>query len=546
MPGPGASRWTSPPSTPRGRRAHGPRPDALLSIERHATSKIREAADIEQAHTLGFRGEALAAIASVSRFSLTTRPAGALAGTALTVDGGRLVDVGETGCPPGTSIQVRNLFFNVPARRKFLRTEATELAHIRQTFLLYALAHPELGLRLQVDGRPVYELAGGSDRADRLAELYSRDFVRALVPVRGQGPEAEVSGLVGLPRLHRGDRSECLFFVNGRPAAAPTLHAALSAAYAQLIPRGRHPVAVLFVAVDPGAVDVNVHPTKREVRFRRPGPVGDVLREAVRGALGRAPAAVDPPAEEAGRPPPVVEISDLPEPPTFRYPRMPMAPEAAVQGRELFPEDADAGGVGADDEAASGPWTRCRVLGQVGGLYVALETEEGLVLMDPQAAHERVLFEQLLRRSEGAVPSQGLLSPEPVELPPRDAEALRRHLPLVQDMGFGVSDFGGDTFLVDALPACLGPVHPGAVLPDLAGGVEGASGGRKGSRWTREQLARAAARAAVRARSRLRLEEVERLVVDLAGAEMPYTSPEGRPTLVFMSYQELHRKFGRT
>lgn len=526
------------------------RDNALLAVERHATSKIRDVDDIECVTTLGFRGEALAAISSVSRFTLVTRPADALSGTELSITGGKITDVKETGCPPGTSFQVRNLFFNVPARRKFLRADQTELTHIRQTFMVYALSHPDVGMTLTVDERSVYSLAGGATLLERLGELFGREYVGNLRSVEKNDGEVRLHGYVGLPHVQRGDRSEQFVFINGRPASAPLVGFALNEAYHTLVPKGRFPSVFLFLETEPDLVDVNVHPTKKEVRFRHPDAVRDAIITTVRRVLTR-PGAADPGsvsgAVSGGAPAPEpavprLRIDDLPSLPMFQYPRIP--PKGDEGDAAVF--HADRSGENERDPASGSPWSWCRVLGQVGGLYVVMETEDGLVLMDPHAAHERLLFERFMNDAvQRKVKSQGLLAPETVELTPHDAGLVRKQLSLLADMGFGVSDFGGDAFMVDALPVCLGDVSAGSVLAAVATSLE-QSGERGGTEhWAEQRVARAACRAAVKARDKLTLQEIEQLVMDLARAEMPYTCPHGRPTLIFMGFNELDKKFGR-
>ncbi len=545
------------------------RDDAVLSIERHATSKIRTAADIEHIHTLGFRGEALAAISSVARFRLRTRRHDELAGTEVVVSGGTLQDVKETGCPPGTLVEVRDLFFNMPARRKFLRSAQTETAHLRQMFVVHALAWPAIGMKLTIDGRPIAVLAGGATLKDRIHDLMGAEVETALRPVEFRAPEVTVTGFVGLPGLARGDRGEQHVFVNHRAASAPIVNHAIAEAYRTLLPEGRFPYVYLLLELDCSLVDVNVHPTKRDVRFRHPSEVRDALITAIRQSLaagasafvpGQSPAASTPPA-------PVIErktqlsIEGLPEVRAFTYPRMPaMGPgrggaSAAGPAAPAAPGSAtpassvgDAKPGSPEPAAASGrsPWQWCRVVGQVGGLYVIIETEDGFVIMDPHAAHERVLYERFMASVlKHSVESQGLLVPESVELPPRDAQLLRRNLETLRHMGFGVSEFGGDTFVVDALPAGLGVMPARELLLDVARHLETLGDRAAGERLREEAIAQAACKAAVKARDRLTLAEVEQLVVALAATEMPYTCPHGRPTLIYSSFAELERKFGR-
>ena len=533
------------------------RDDALLSVERHATSKIRTAADIEHIHTLGFRGEALAAISSVSRFRLLTRQGDALAGTELTISGGTLQDVRDAGCPQGTTIEVRDLFFNMPARRKFLRSPQTETAHLRQMFVVHALAWPEIGMKLSVDGRSVTVLPGQATLKERIHDLMGPDVETALQPVEYHSAEVKVSGYVGLPALARGDRSEQHVFVNRRAASAPVVNNAIAEAYRTLLPDGRYPYVYLSLALDDGLVDVNVHPTKRDVRFRHPSDVRDTLITAIRKALTKGASAFVPGQNPVvAAPPPVavperkvqLSIDDLPQIRPFAYPQSVRGLERDTSAAAGALPGASDGGVATAEPPAlhRAPWQWCRVVGQVGGLYVILETDDGFVIMDPHAAHERVLFERFMSSVlRHTVESQGLLVPETVDLPPRDAELVRRNLATLKHMGFGVSEFGGDTFVVDAMPTGLGAVASRALLVDVAGHLETLGDRAAGERLREEAIAQAACKAAVKARDRLALAEVEQLVMALAATEMPYTCPHGRPTLIYTSFAELERKFGR-
>ncbi len=527
------------------------RDDALLSVERHATSKIRDADDLEKISTLGFRGEALAAVSAVAQFTLTTRRAESLGGTEIVIAGGKLQDVRETGCPPGTRIQVRHLFYNIPARRKFLRSEQTELTHVRQMFLAYTLSHPAVGFRLVVDDREVYRMAAASSLEDRLRDIYGADWVKQLRPIQHQAEDITLTGYAGLPQVGRSDRSEQHIFINRRPATAPLLNYAVAEAYHTLLPSGRYPALFLYLEMDPALVDVNIHPAKKEVRFRKSGEVRDAVIEAIRKALATSRPTAEGMQGSAGVlaaiPPvsePMLAIENLPKARTFSYPRMPMltpeivGPESAARQKSSTATDGR--------KAADGPWSWCRVLGQVGGLYVILETEDGLVLMDPHAAHERVLFEKYMHEvTDNRVMGQGLLTPETVEMSPEDALRVRKHLDLLKKMGFGISDFGGDSFMIDAVPTCLGLMSASSILREVAASLDrvGARGGTE--RWSEEDVAQAACKAAVKAKDRLTLDEIEQLIVALAGSEMPYTCPHGRPTIIFMSYSELDRKFGR-
>ena len=556
------------------------RDDALLSIERHATSKIRDVDDIEQISTLGFRGEALAAVASVSRFRLESCPRGGMEGTQITVMGGTIQDVREVGCPEGTSMEVRDLFFNVPARRKFLRSQQTELFHVRDTFIVEALSHPEVGMSLTIDGRSTYCLPASERVHDRIRELFGAGVLDSLRDADYTGEEVQVTGMVSIPSVTRSDRSEQYLFVNGRPIAASTIGYAIREGYAGGLSKGRHPSVFLFLQLDPGLVDVNVHPKKQEVRFRHPSAVRDSVIEAVREALaGRSSAeALEGDAAAPTMPPPQpvafdpighlpAEHRQLPIPELAPATPTPYSEllQARAQSRTTIPlpEDLVAADIPAEDEGnpapsdaeppegsqalpAEAPWRWCRVVGQVGGIYAVLETEDGMVLMDPRAAHERVLYDRLMGAvAQGNVSAQALLLPETVALPHRDAERVTSNLEALQSLGFGISDFGGDSFMVDAVPACLHSASIHDMVVEVAHRLDTA-GKRGGENWQQETVAKAACRAAVPTRGTLSTQELDGLVRDLAMCEMPYTSPFGRPTLIFTSLNELSRKFGRT
>jgi DNA mismatch repair protein MutL len=562
------------------------RDDALLSMERQATSKIRDVDDIEHIDTLGFRGEAVPSIASVSRFILKTRRAEAESGTELVVTGGSLQDVREAGLPAGTTVEVRDLFFNVPARRKFLRAYQTEQAHIRSVFTLHALAHPEIGLSLTADGREVSRLPPGATLEERVRDLFGADFCASLRPVNKSVNGVRVFGFAGLPNQTRNDRSEQYVFINRRPATAPVIAYALREAYPPL-EGDRKPIVVLFIEMAPDRVDVNVHPTKREVRFHKPAEVREALILALGEALGmkrggaagsasppfQSPASSEPephpldPAApvslrtlmpEASAPSRQTDPTRLPlrppaEPPeeaaAFPYPGpQPLQPTAfSLQPAPAAASVPTGAGLPLFNAPEDGsPWRWCRVLGQLAGLYVLLETDGGYVTVDPRAARERVLYERLMaRHAQGESFSQRLLLPETVQLAPADATRLRKYVPLLQEMGFGVEDFGSDHFLVEALPDALSDVSCRELLGNIAHDLENAGTRRGSEKWREEIIAKAACRAAAGTLNTLSDAEAERLVKALAATRMPYTCPRGRPTMIFTSYRELERKFGR-
>jgi len=524
------------------------RDQALLSIERHATSKIRSEADIEKIHTLGFRGEALAAISSVSRFTLISRPADELAGTEIQIAGGKLLGVEDAGSPVGTCLEIRNLFFNVPARRKFLRAEQTELAHIRQLFLVLALAHPETGMSLKIDERVSYNLPIAGKMEDRIGELYNPGFFAQLLPVKHTEGDYTLSGYAGLPQTGRKDRQDQYIFINGRPATAPVVYHALNEAYHPLIAKGRFPAVFLFIEMAPSLVDVNVHPTKKEVRFRRPKQLRDAVVNALQQALNfQSGPEAEPEFDRIVLPP------APPVRPTFETQKQmdellvqPAVAEQALQKKAPHPAPEENPQPPTPKRQTS-PWGWCRIVGRIGESYIVLETEDGFVLMEPRAAHERVLFEKFMAAiHRHDMRTQGLLTPETIDLLPSDAQTVREHLAVLQELGFGISEFGADTFIIDALPVYVqeGPVE--SLLTEVARELEKAGKKRGARELVQERIAQAACQTAVRSKDQLSDREIETLVADLAQAEMPYTSPRGRPTLIYTSFTELDRKFSKT
>ena len=524
------------------------RDNALLSIERHATSKLRELKDLDSIATMGFRGEALAAIASVSQFTMTTQKADSATGTEILIFGGKIQDVRDAGAPRGTDIAIRNLFFNVPARRKFLRSAPTEFTHIRQAFLLEALANIGIEFTLRADDVEVYRLPASESLLDRVRDLYGTEIADHLRPIRFGNGVVEIGGFAGVPPCSRMDRELQVVFINGRPSGSPVVNFAIQSAYRDVLQGGRYAPLFLHVTLPPDLVDVNVHPAKKEVRFRRPTEVRDVIVEAIRLAIAgpELPRGKrDDFPREASRPhvylpsaaPATAGPAAAPAPPVAPAPVAVTQPKLDWTPPPVPAED------GIPVRAA--PWTDYRLMGRVGGLYVVLETPDGLVLMDSRSAHERVVYERLLGAMEkGSAPSQGLLPPATVQTTPAQANALRKHLELLKRMGFGVAEFGADTFLVDALPVWVAGVAAGPLLSDIADGLM--QGGKTSAKdWAQPLVASIAGRQAVELRRELNDAELDALIRNLARTEMPYTSPRGKPTVILLSYRELNRKFGR-
>ncbi len=503
------------------------REDAQLAFARHATSKIAEAADLDRLATFGFRGEALPSIASVSHCTLWTREAGAEAGTEVLVDGGKRIHVRDCGRPVGTCVEVARLFHPVPARRKFLKTDRTEAAHIIACVRLYALACPQVAFALIEDGKTVFRSPAGLALVERVAEIFGRDLADALVPVEATGAGLGLRGLIARPGAGRATRHETIAFVNSRPVESRALTYALVEAYRDWLPANRFPPAVLFLACDPAAVDVNVHPSKREVRFRdEPGVrafvIGAVARRLAEFAAAAAPGPIRPAALE--------------EPPAW---------PGAV--------DTGSGGVGpvaaepAPLRNAAGPegpaW---RLIGLAHGNFALFEAPAGIVVLDRRAALERVWFDRLQAQDRSSpAPSQRLLLPLPLELDPIGSALLNDQREVLGRHGFAWAEFGRHFFRLEALPAWMEPSDAAPFLRKLLAALrDGRSGGRE-SEPAREHLARLAAAGAARLAAASGEGELMLLVAHLFATRAPLASPSGRATFVEFSRAELERRFDK-
>nr|WP_226895670.1 DNA mismatch repair endonuclease MutL [Luteolibacter marinus] len=503
------------------------RDDALLSLERHATSKLAESADLAAIRTLGFRGEAVPSIASVSRFRLTTREPSAVAGTEITVEGGVMRDVREAGCAPGTTVEVRDLFFNVPARRKFLRAETTESAHIEHQLRLHALAAAGVRFRFRKDDREVFDLPGGMSRLDRVRWMTGTELGRELVELPlSHGNGVAVEGFI-LPANHarKGRRHQCVF-LNGRPVEDGAISRGVAEGFRGGVADGLHPCAWLWIEMEPGLVDVNVHPAKREIRLHRPLELREVLSSAVREGLSRA--------EEARRP---VAVPVRQSAPAMATPR---AWPAVLPVQRQFDAIVEAPKETPVEIAAPKPLP-FRYVGSLLERYAILESADGLVLLDPKAARERILYERWLQESSGSgVESQSLLVPLLLEPGPRELELALRHREDFARAGIEIEEFGAGTLRVGSMPDFLTSTDPRAFVTALVD--ELAAGQAPGARLAFERLARLLARKAALIEAP-RPQEAMRLLEVLFRCELPYCAPDGRPTLTEYSLRELERRF---
>ncbi|MFZ5807169.1 MAG: DNA mismatch repair endonuclease MutL [Verrucomicrobiota bacterium] len=508
--------------------------DALLSLERHATSKIRSMDDLQKITSYGFRGEALSSIASVSRFRLLTREKSANAGTEIVVEGGKIIRAQEAGCPVGTTVEARSLFFNLPARRKFLKSDLTEWAHIEQCLRLVSLAQPELYLTAFHNNQKILQYPKASSLSERLMAVFGKKWMEEMLPVEASRNDMKLFGVIGKPGVSRSNRQEQYLFVNGRCVQNATLNFALLDGYHTALVKGRYPVAVLFLEMEPSRLDVNVHPAKKEVRFHQNDIVRNFVSQFVADILRGTPQEI---AEEIFlKPPP--PPAPLPVTPALNFissPPLPTAQEQDFSSRAVL------------KTAPVEKNHSLNVVGVILNLYIIAEGDQGLVLIDQRAAHLRILFETMLKRLEKAeILSQALLLPATLEFAPDQADILRRQIKALQKIGIGISEMGGRTFMIDALPAMIHISDVEHFIRDVVSDLQDAGvSAKRSKRLSEEEIAGIVCQRAVRAKDSLKAEEIDRLLRDLHDCDLPYTCPQGRPTMIMISRSELERKFGR-
>ncbi|HNR97335.1 MAG TPA: DNA mismatch repair endonuclease MutL [Anaerolineae bacterium] len=514
-----------------------PSAEVPLAFARHATSKLDDVGDLDRIATLGFRGEALASIAAVSEVTLLTRPRDQDVGLLLRVDGGQVTHHEGHGCPVGTVVTVEHLFRRIPARAKFLRQPETETGHIYTIVTHYSLAYPEIQFGLTADGRTTFQSPGNGQVRDVLLAVHDLDTVEQLVDVEPpDAPGTRVTGYVGLPSLHRANRSYIVLFVNRRWVQDRSLAHAVVQAYHALLPVGRFPVAFLFLAIDPAEVDVNVHPTKREVRFRDGQRVFATLQRAVRAAVTS-----HAPVQAPGYAPRSWPGSGWDGQQAGEEAVLGATPATQI-AMELY-RTADEG----EQLQPCGPvrLPLLRVVGQVGQTYIVAEGPQGLYLIDQHAAHERVLYEKMSAdHRQHAVTSQALLDPLVLELDPLLSGMLSQHLRALNELGFAIEPFGGTAYLLRAVPPVLGTSDLRAAVVDI---LEILRVGSDPIALSAEQrlIAAICKRSAVKAGMVLAPEEMQKLVRQLELCELPHTCPHGRPTLLHFSVEQLEKGFAR-
>ncbi|MBP5627048.1 DNA mismatch repair endonuclease MutL [bacterium] len=535
------------------------REDAKMSLMRHATSKIRTAADISNVRTLGFRGEALPSIASVSRFEMISAPKDGGTPTCIRVEGGADMTVSDAARSQGTTISVKNLFFCVPVRAKFLKTDATELGHIARFMQNAVLTHPHVGFRYLVDKTEVFNLPPQNETLPfmeavkaRLRQLRGTDFTNSLIPVSASAEGRLVEGFVSPWTVASSTRSEIFLFVNKRAVRCVFLASLLKRAYGTLLSPERFPYAFLFLTVAPGTIDINVHPAKLDIRFRNEHLVQDLIARAVSGALrsDMAPPELSLGEQKDGNVPNLGYKSSFSKPQEISMMR---GEKLSVEDwKKIYAEPEEpASAVGEPEEklyeAKEATLSQSKVLAQAGGMYILAEIEgKGIGIIDQHAAHERINYEKALLAFESAnAPSQRLLLPETLTLSHEQMASLKPYLDELRRSGFSLEEFGKNTLKIDAVPAFLEASALQELMTDMAEDLK-----LLGSSSRTEEIRRRLAlvmvcRKSIKFHHQLSLADCQAILNELMATKTPWTCPHGRPTIIMLTYSELERRFGR-
>jgi DNA mismatch repair protein MutL len=508
-----------------------PASELPLAVARYATSKLATAEDLFAIETLGFRGEALSSIGAVSRLEISTAAQDAEVGSRLTVEGGEIDDVEPVGAPQGTIVRVRDLFYNVPARRKFLKTERTENRRINRLITRYAMAYPRIAFQLIQDDRHSFQSSGRGELREVLADVFGVEIGKKLISLPAASKEPiRVRGFISPPTVNRSNRSELTFFVNGRWVQDASLSAAVLQAYHTFLMVGRYPIAVILIELPPEQVDVNVHPAKAEVRFREQRRVFSVVQRNVRATLmGQSPApeVTFPTGWRGGDPEGSTELAR-----DWLFAQRGFDGESSAPERRLQP-------------ALPGDLPLLRAVGQVGASYLVAEGPDGLYLIDQHAAHERILFESFQEaRRQNELEAQTLLEPVTVEFPPDQADLMQEHAQVMDELGFEVEPFGRRAYRIRAIPSMLAKLDPEQALRTLVEDFE-EDESPLASELEARLVARICKRAAVKAGQVLSIKEQQQLIRDLESCRSPRTCPHGRPTMIHLSVEALERQFGR-
>ena len=565
------------------------REDALLALERHATSKVNGIEDLESIQTFGFRGEALASIASVSQFELLTRTADALEGTKVDVEGGVFRSVQESGCSPGTHMSVNNLFYNVPARLKFLKTDTTEMNHVTNQVTWAALAHPKIHFSLTHNGRSILDVRACDSYLERVRLLYGREFAENLIEFTEELPDLKIYGLLGKPEFTKPNREYQLFFLNQRPIRSRIIGAALTEALDAMVAKDRQPVALLFLTLEPETVDVNVHPAKIEVRFRNERTVYSGVVRMIRNAVHKTKyipkieTSVEPTQSEEDTETRDTGLSQRVSTPRSTTPiggrRVATTPTAQTQrGQTPSIPTQETSDIGQETEApdtsseAQAPSTPTEVVVQppqqqipegvnlslldfenvqlkanLFKTYIVAEAGDKIFFIDQHVAAERVLYERFVNQLKtDGIPVQGLLLPVTVEATPQQLGILKIHGDIFKKLGFDLEEFGGNTILVRAIPSPLPTRVASQTVTDLLDKLpEEPHTDVQLPEAIDNALVTLACKAAVKAGDTLDMKEMTNLIKELSEAKLPFNCPHSRPIIVEMGRDELERRFHR-
>jgi len=539
------------------------RDDSLMSIERHATSKIKDTNDLFSVGTLGFRGEAIPSIASVSRFRMTTRPRDGVIGTVISVEGGVVRSVEETGAPPGTTVEVKNLFYNTPARHKFMRKTETELSNVLDIVERESLSRPGTSFELSSEGRTLLRLPARESVPDRVSQIYPGV---KLNPVEADGGGVRISGLMSGPLDTRSTTQKLFTYVNGRSVRDRFLTRIIIDSYGRMLEKGKFPQGVLFIEMPARDVDVNVHPTKNEVRFSNAGLIGDLVRQSIQGMLGGAPwlggrgtgygdsTERRPAARESGG----------------EYGAGPVAGgevNGFLNGSSAYNRDARThtgytahsvhdtnvySGEEAKNDielfAGSGFYSSLKVIGQLGELYIICASSGGMILVDQHAAHERINYERLRKAhiGEGMVQAQELLVPEVLELSPHESDVLSRYVSELSSLGLSIESFGDNTFIIRSVPALLKNSDLRGLVRDIVSEIKETGAEKSLSGKIDTVISTMACHSSIRANYELDPEKMKSLLRELDRARFPHSCPHGRPVARELSWTDIERMFKRT
>ena len=519
--------------------------NATIAFLKHATSKIRTADDLFAISTMGFRGEALSSIAAISRLTIATRQSDDTSGTKVIVEGGDLKSVSDIGTAVGTRITVEDLFYNTPARKKYLKSDRTELAHVTDVVTRYALGNTDISFTLINDGKTILRAPASDGGFDRIIHVLGSDVAKAMIPVSFESELAKVSGFVSQPELTRSGNDLQSFFVNGRSVNSKAISNALRLGYYTLIPKGRYPAAVLNVSIDPKDVDVNVHPAKTEVRFGYEKEVMDAITKAVEDAHKQTQ--IIPKADDIDQT--VQSLLDDSQPTvkpsvenTLRESTTPYNTSVKDTERRLKRTERELLATGVDSIDTT-PIEDIKILGQIDDLYIVAQSRDGLLLIDQHAAHERILYDQIKNSKTSGW--QELITPLTIELNAKERILLEEYIPYLEEFGFAISEFGTNTYVITAIPNIFGKLEDPDIVHDIISDIL-STGRIRNETGIYEHVSKSmACRGAIKAGAACSFEQMKNLISQLMVTENPKTCPHGRPTMVSFSKKELDKLFGR-